>query len=292
MWIELVRGAAYLRTGLPRRILRGRSRSIGWCAGLVGMLVAGAVVAAASAGGDGERPFAGFGEQARPAAGAPAGTPMVPRDDDTVYQLSNYRIERGGATPWPRLALDYQVVHSGKYAGQSLVVRRADGRTQIWLLLGPMSQERGKLEIPLRPGGPRDAGPPRDAECYLTRQDMRYPSHPTFKVSNSAVMGEMKQITRPRAWTEQETRMLAAPPPDYANAYPGVGHDTEWAGKSGGALTSRFVSPGNPLLGIEYRPGRWQREACLAQLVPVFDRNQPVTLRSREVAKAGYAAAG
>jgi hypothetical protein len=240
-----------------------------------------------------ERPFADPGEKVLPADKAPQDAPLRARDSDTYFKLSNPRIERG-PKPWPQLVVDYEKTHLGANNGQSLIVRTPDGRVQQILLIGPFAQKVGKIDIDLHIGGPRDPGPPKDAELYLTRSDMRHPWHPTFKVSNSAVLGTMKDTTFARDWKPDEAAKLAQPPPDYANpnAHPGVGRDTPFAGKNQGGVLSRFVSPGHPLLGVEYHEGEWDKEKCLARLVPIFSEDQPVTIEPRELAKEGYAVGG
>jgi beta-lactamase regulating signal transducer with metallopeptidase domain len=242
----------------------------------------------------GEKPYTDPGEQFLPADKAPQDAPLRARDSDTFFTLSNARIEHG-PRPWPVLVVDYQKTHLGEHAGQALIVRRADGHTETWLLMGPFFDKAGTIRIDLHIRGPFAPGPPKDAELYLTRQEMRYGKWvPTFKVSNSVVLGTMKDSTFARDWTPQEAERLSHPPPDYSNpnAHPTVGRDTAFAGANTGGITSRFVSPDHPLLGIEYRTGEWDKEKCLAQLVPVYGDNQPVSFEPRVIARDGYAVGG
>ncbi len=241
-----------------------------------------------------ERPYADLLEEVVPADKAAADVPLRPRENDSYFKLSNARVERGGK-PWPVLVVDYEFVHEGKYNGQALIVRRKTGEVQTYLLMGGFFQKKGSIKIDLHFGGPRDPGPPTDAELYLTRQELRYGKFvPHFKVSNSATMGTMNQVTRPREWSADEAATLSLPPPDYANpnAHPEAGRDTPFAGSSSGGLTDRFVSPGHSLLGIEFRAGEWENEKCLAQLVPVYAIDQPVIFAPRTIAKDGYAVGG
>jgi hypothetical protein len=101
----------------------------------------------------------------------------------------------------------------------------------------------------------------------------------------------MAHLTRPRNWTREELSRYTQPPPNYANAnaHPGVGKDTEIAGDSSGGLPQRYVEPGGHLLGLEYRTGEWDGEKCLGGLVPIFTREQPVSIRERVIAREGYA---
>lgn len=242
----------------------------------------------------GEKPFSDPGEQILAADKAPQDAPLRARESDTFFTLSNARIEHG-PRPWPVLVVDYQKTHLGEHAGQALIVRRADGHTETWLLMGPFFDKAGTIRIDLHIGGPFAPGPPKDAELYLTRQEMRYGKWvPTFKVSNSVVLGTMKDSIFARDWTPQEAERLSHPPPDYSNpnAHPTVGRDTAFAGANTGGITSRFVSPDHPMLGIEYRTGEWEKEKCLSQLVPVYGDDQPVTFEPRVIARDGYAVGG
>lgn len=240
-----------------------------------------------------ERPLATTGEETSPADKATNDIPLQSRESDTFFKLSNARIERG-TKPWPVLVVDYERVHDGKHGGQTLIIGDPKGHQRQYILIGPFSDRKGEIKIDMHFGGPRDPGAPTDAELYLTRQDLRYPWHPTFKVSDSTLMGTMKEITKARAWSNDETAKLTAGPPDYSNpnAHPRVGSDTTFAGKNSGGVMSRFVNPNHPLLGLEYRTGVWDDEKCLAQLVPVFSEDQPKTIEPRVIAKEGYAVGG
>jgi hypothetical protein len=134
---------------------------------------------------------------------------------------------------------------------------------------------------------------PKDVEVYFTRGDMRYaPNPPTFKVSNSAVIGNMSKRTQPRNWTADEIARLTQPPPNHSspNIHPDVGRNTEFAGDTTGGFPNRYVEPGGLLLGIDYRTGEWDGEPCLGGVVPVFDAKQPpAPVTQRVLARDGYA---
>ena len=240
-----------------------------------------------------ERPLANTGEETSPADKVTKDIPMQPRESDTFFKLSNARVERG-PKPWPVLIVDYERVHDGNHFGQTLVIQDTKGHQRQYILIGPFADRKGEIKIDMHIGGPRDPGTPKDAELYLTRQDLRFAWHPTFKVSDSAVLGTMKETTKARTWTEDETAKLRAGPPDYSNpnAHPNVGSDTPFAGRDSGGVTSRFVSPNHPLLGVEYRTSAWDNEKCLAQLVPVYSEDQPKSIEPRVIAKDGYAVGG
>jgi hypothetical protein len=189
-------------------------------------------------------------------------------------------------------------VHEGKFGGQTLVVRGENGHDRRYLLIGPFSDRAGKIEINLGIAPPGSDGPPKNAELYLTRQEVRYPGDfkPTFKVSNSVVMGTAKlPLTLSRDWTAEETAKLRQPPPEgpKPNAHPEVGEDAAWAGDTTGGASFRYAEADKPLLGVEYWAGEWDKEPCLARLISVYDAKQPKEGAAQRVsAKPGYAVGG
>jgi len=233
------------------------------------------------------------GEAVAPADPSLPNTLLRVRAADTFYKLSNPRLgtNRFGR---PELSVDYEIVKVGKYHGLTLIVHGDDGRREQWLLIGP-TDSHGTLHISHTFGGPGRAFP-TNFEVYLIRGDARYGANaPTFKVSNSATVGMMTRLTRPRDWTPEEIARLSKPPPNYtnANAHPDVGQDTPFAGDSTGGSLTRYVEPPGLLLGLEYRLGEWDGEKCIGGLVPVFSRDQPANpALQRVLAKEGYAVGG
>jgi hypothetical protein len=233
------------------------------------------------------------GEQVYPAANAPPGSPLRARKGDTFFLLSNARLEPIGRKPFPVLSVDYEKVTEGPYNGVSLVVQHASGRQQSYILIRPFFQRRGTIEIDLGIAPPGAPGPPKNAELYLTRGEHRYGGgfFPTFKVSTSAVIGVVPEITLAREWTAEEIVKLRQPPPEgpKANVNPSVGEDTDYAGDVNGGVF-RYAEPGKPLLGVEYWNGEWEKEPCLARLIPVYEAKQPVEgAAQRVMARPGYA---
>ncbi|MFO0930088.1 MAG: hypothetical protein U0736_24200 [Gemmataceae bacterium] len=220
--------------------------------------------------------------------------PLRARKDDTFLKLSNARFNPVGRQPFPSISVDYEVAHQGKHNGVALVVRPAEGGERTYLLLGPM-QQSGTLHINLGIPIPGEAHP-QNAELYLTRQEHRYPNNyrPTFKVSNSAVMGTTSRpLTLARNWTADEAAKLQVPPKNAAtpNSNSNAGEDTAFVGDSGGG-SFRYAEPGKPVLGVEYFNGEWDKEPCLANLVPVYDPEAPSEGRQRLMARPGYAVGG
>jgi hypothetical protein len=228
------------------------------------------------------------GEQVEAADPHKPGTVLRARKEDTFYQLSNPRIGRPSFGPGQALLIDYQVIHKGKFDGGSVVLHSGDGsRNSVGLGLG--QQERGTIELKMFGFGSF----PKNVELYMTRGDHRW-GHlsPTFKVSNSVVMGQMAASTKPRNWTQEEIDRYTKDPPAYlaANLHPGVGQDTAFVGDVKGGGNNRYVEPKGHLLGVDYRLWEWDKEKCFGGLNPVFTRDQPVAVGSqRVVAKDGYA---
>lgn len=235
------------------------------------------------------------GEPVLAADRAPQDAPLRARKGDTFFRLSNPRIvtNRPGL---PALAVDYERIRDGEFGGSTLVIRSADGNTRNILLLGPMWNKADTIEIEQHFPSFNRPSFPENMELYLVRSDRRYgPTNtPQFKVSTSAVRGSMPSQALARNWTAEEAARLRQPPPNYAsaNAHPNSGHDTPFAGDTTGGGLFRFVDPERPLLGVESRMGAWDNEPSVGQLVPVFARDQPVTIQPRVIAPEGYAVGG
>jgi len=233
------------------------------------------------------------GEEVAAADPSLPGTMLRGRADDTFYAISNARLgqDRFGR---PTIMIDYEVKKNGTHNGIGVVLHGDDGTERTVLILGAM-QGHGTLPIEIPFTGPGQRPFPKNIELFFTRNDPRYGQNaPTFKVSNSTVIGTMQKLTRPRNWTKEEQARLSQPPPNYANAnvHTGVGTDTEVAGDATGGLPQRYVEPGGHLLGLEWRGGEWDGEKCFGGLVPVFKRDQPATIPARVIAKDGYAVGG
>ena len=191
--------------------------------------------------------------------------------------------------------IDYEIVRRGKHTGSTLVVHSGDGRRQsVHLMFFGPQQDRGTFELKTF-GGPF-GGFPKNAELYMTNSDHRYGVHsPTFKVSNSVVLGNMPTQTRARNWTGLEIARYTKDPPNHtaANVHPNVGKDTEFVGDTKSGVGMRYVEPGGNLLGLEYRLLEWEKEQRVAGLTAVFKRDQEATPGlTRVMAKDGYAVGG
>jgi hypothetical protein len=233
-------------------------------------------------------------ETAIAAASAPPFSVMRPRKDDSTFRLSNARFVPIGEKPNPLLRVDYEWVNGGKHNGQSLVVHRADGRTQTFHLLYPLTESRGTIEINLGIAPPGQTHP-KDAELYLTRNDSRWGPHsPTFKVSNSTFMGTFDEAKRTpvRGWTKEEFERLSQPPPAYATPNTTDGTDTKFAGDTTGGGSFRYVDPNGHVIGVHYTLGSWDGVACIANASPIFSADQPTIAGTRVMAKSGYAVGG
>lgn len=234
------------------------------------------------------------GEEVLPADKALASIPLRARKGDTFFKLTNAKLEPIGRNPFPVLSVEYEKLTEGPYNGVSLIVQRADGRSETYLLVRPFAERKGKIEIGLGIAPPGQAGPPKNAELYLTRSEHRYGGdfRPTFKVSTSAMIGEVKEKTLPRAWKPDEITRLRVPPPEgpKPNANPSVGEDTRFAGDTTGGGMFRYAEVRKPVIGVEYWAGAWDKEPCLARLIPVYATEQPVEgAAQRVMAKPGYA---
>lgn len=263
-------------------------------AGATGPAVAATPTAAAAADASALYSAQTGGEQFAPESSPPS-TPLRARKADTFFRLSNPRFEPVGKQPFPYLAVDYERVSEGSYNGQALIVRDARGHDQTVLLAGPFDRA-GVIEINVGFGAP-GTSPPKDAEFYMTRQERRYGGEflPTFKVSNSVVMGTTKfPVTLARNWTTAEVEKLRQPPPEgpKPNAHPDVGEDTKFVGDENGG-SFRYAEAGKPVIGVEFWAGAWDNEPCLARLIPVHESKQPTEPATKRImAKSGYAVGG
>jgi len=230
------------------------------------------------------------------ATAAPADAPLRPRKDDSLFELSSPRVGTG-TFGRPQLSVFYNRTKTGQHNGMVLVIRTPDGEEETVNLLNVWNDDRGEIEVEDSFPTPfNNSGFPPNMELYLARYESRYgpAMQRTFKVSNSVVVGTMPQLTLARNWTAEEADTFRKPFPNYISAdlYPNIGRNTEFAGDTTGGFPRRHLDPEKHLLGVEYRLGAWDNEPCLAQLVCVFDRDQPTTLPDRLMAKEGYAVGG
>jgi predicted Zn finger-like uncharacterized protein len=224
------------------------------------------------------------------------------RADETFYRLVNARVGSpttpfGAPRPGQALLVDYEVVRHGKHRGSTLIIHGGDGRrSQVHLLgFGLGGRDRGTVEVTTF--GPFGSFP-KNAEIYLTRHDGRWGKHsPTFKVSNSVIMGAMGVTTKARNWTKEEIDRYTKDPPNHlaVNVHPNVGKDTDFVGEVKGGVLMRYVEPKGHLLGLEVRLGEWEKEKCIGGgLTAIFSRDQAPNWpqAQRLIAKDGYAVAG
>jgi hypothetical protein len=231
------------------------------------------------------------GEEVAPADAHAVGTLLRARKEDTFYRLSNPRLGRPKFGPGQALLVDYEMTRRGKFTGGSLYIHGADGRKTQVLLSFFGNQERNTIEVTTI-GGPFAARFPENCELYMTRSDSRW-GHlsPTFKVSNSVIMGAVPNLTKARNWTQEEIDRYTKDPPNYLayNQHAGVGQDTPFVGDKG-MSTHRYVEPNGHLLGLDYDTFNWQNEQSIRRLAPVFTRDQPLLVGAqRVIAKDGYA---
>jgi hypothetical protein len=247
--------------------------------------------------------YAPFSETVLPADGH-ASAPLRPRATDPVYTISNPRIDRAGPTPFPRLVLDYERTRDGAMPtnGLGLVVRPA-GKPDQTVGIGFLNDRAGTIEVGFQMGFPFASDLPalENCEYYLTLNEQAYGAgfRPTFKVSNSAVVGQVKGgPTRARAWTAEEAGTLRKPAPKWpVPNVGGIGRDTPLAGDTSGSAPSfRYAESGRPLIGLEWNSWDWEGVKCLAHLFPIYDRDMPLNGVmpgvKQEVAKPGYAIGG
>lgn len=232
------------------------------------------------------------GEQTVPASQAPADAPLRARREDTFFKLSSATMETGRFGR-PMLSVFYEITHKGEYGGVNMIIRTPDGEKETVMLIGPFWDNKGEIEIEDSFPTPfSDSSFPKNFEVYLVRSERRYGPdwRREFKVSNSVTIGAVPSLTVARNWTPDEAAKYREPFPDYTNpnSHMDVGTLTEYVGNAGGGGEQRYVSPEKQLLGVEYRPGEWDGEKCIGQLVCVFDRDQPTTLPERVIANEGY----
>jgi hypothetical protein len=236
------------------------------------------------------------GEQTIPASNAPAEAPLRARKGDTFFKLSSASMETGRFGR-PTLSVFYEITHQGEYGGANLIIRTPDGEKETVMLMGPFWDSKGEIEIEdAFPTPFSDSSFAKNFEVYLVRSEHRYGPQwrREFKISNSVTIGAVPNLTFARNWTPDEAATYRQPFPDYANpnAHMDVGTMSQYAGDTEGGGEQRYVSPNKLLLGVEYRTGEWDGEKCIAQLVCIFDRDQPTTIPDRVIANEGYAVGG
>jgi hypothetical protein len=240
------------------------------------------------------------GEKVAPASDArKPNMVMRARGEDTFYKLSNPRVGEtsGRGAKRPALLVDYEVVGQGKLDDATTLVLHADDGSRANIALRSLKgRDQGTIElVGVKWFGniaiQKNVQFPTNVEMYITRGDDRYDPPSSVMVSNSVVMGKMKGTTHPRDWTAKEIALYTKPPPNYKvpNAHNDVGEDLPVLENVG----RRYVEPEGRLLGVDFRPGEWEKEKCVGVLVPVFAADQPPTpVTTRQVAKKGYAVAG
>ncbi|MBN9519971.1 hypothetical protein J0H58_15825 [bacterium] len=247
------------------------------------------------------------GEATLPPDEAPPSAPLRARKADTFFTLSKPRIApvKNMFPPPPPgggqvLAVDYVRTTERALSGNLSVVIRTAGGKDHTVNLKALGDRAGTIELQVANRGPWSGALPKDAELYLVRSEGRYGKafSPTFKVSNSVVMGKTDfPVTRARDWTADEAKALAVPPVEApkANANPSAGEDTPVAGAVN-AFKQRFAEPGKPLLGFDSYDWFWPveggKEECLSPVVPIYDRAYPDMGQRRTLAKQGYAVGG
>jgi hypothetical protein len=79
--------------------------------------------------------------------------------------------------------------------------------------------------------------------------------------------------------------------PDSKTPSNAVREDTALVGPKG-PIMKRRIDGDRGMIGLEYRLGEWAGEKCIADLVPIHDRDKDGNSPMREIAKDGYAVAG
>jgi len=239
------------------------------------------------------------GEKVLPANKAPSDAPLRPIKGTPLYKLTDLRV--GGT----QLTVHYERVAGEEGGtGPTLVLRTPDG-SEIATIggFGPFQGKKksGDYVVNVR----RRGGLPKNLEVYLVHRDRRWEGEgftPRFKVSNSAVAGEMGRPPQfAREWTAEEAAKLKNPPPaaPAVNAHKNVGEDTDFVGHTMGRLPpQRYADPDRrPVLGVLYRvgenePDRGMKVKCLIHLTPAYDARQARYGQEALFAKAGYAVGG
>ena len=238
------------------------------------------------------------------AADAPKEAPLRPLKEFATYKLSNPRIEVPEPGKGPVLKLHYELVVPGKNPDPLpvLAARLADGRQAYVGTYGYLSGKAGDITFTHnlnRIGGEKA----KDVEFFLVFTDNRWEDEgfkPTFKYSNSAVMGNLdRPLMNAREWTPEETQKLNDPPPlcPVSGANLNVGKDTKWIGVVEGMPipTARYADPKKrPVIGFYYNLGTFEPEkgkkaGCIADIVPSYDMRQRSGGLKKEMAKDGYA---
>jgi hypothetical protein len=240
------------------------------------------------------------------AAEAPNEAPLRPLKECATFKLSNLRLEVPAPGQQALLKVHYELVKAGDFPNPSLVIRTADGKQRFVLArLGtrarnPLQDKAGDLAFGL--AFARVGENTKELEAYLVARDRRWEDEdfrPTFKISNSVVMGDLgRDLQYAREWTEVETKKLNDPPPQgpEPNANRTVGKETKHVGLVE-QLTpaARFVDAKKRLVvGFHYglgtfEPEKGKKTGCISQLVPSFHERQTSYGLKREMAKEGYA---
>ncbi|WP_020474186.1 hypothetical protein [Zavarzinella formosa] len=243
-------------------------------------------------------------EKVLDAAEAPAEAPLKPLKELAKFKLSNVRLEVPAPGQQALLKVRYELTSAGDLPNPVLVLRTADGKQRF---IGARLMGRDVLkdksgDITLGLGYARIGENTKELEAYLTFSDRRWEDEefrPTFKVSNSAVMGDLgRDLQYARDWTAEETKKLNDPPPTgpALNANGSVGKDTKFVGLVEKTTPSlRFAAPKKtPVVGFHYTLGTFEpvkglKAGCIVHLNPSFDQRQPSYGQKREMAKPGYA---
>lgn len=234
------------------------------------------------------------GERVVPANSKVPSTVMRARRDDTIYRISNPRIDEKRRA----LLFDFEVVSRGEFNGGSLVMRSEDGGRADVTLESIAGQDSGTIQLV----GVKQFGSlkirtkttfPEDVEMYVIRIDDRYEPPLKCMVSNPVTMGKAKTTSIARDWTPQEIARYTRPPLAYknANANADIGIDVPSLAGAGGK-EMRYVDPDGPLLGLDYHVGDWDNRKTLWRLAPVYSADQPKQHSGRSLARKGYAVAG
>jgi hypothetical protein len=246
------------------------------------------------------------GEKILDAAGAPREAPLRPLKGLAKFKLSNLRFEAPAPGQQALLKVHYELEKSGDFPWPALVIRTADGQQRFVAArlgtraLNPLQDKAGDLAFGL--GHARVGENTKNLEAYLVASDKRWEDEnfrPTFKISNSVVMGELgRPLQYAREWTPEETKKLNDPPPPgpEAGANRTLGKDTKYIGLVE-QLTpeARYADPKKrPVVGFHYSLGTFEPEkgkkaGCVSQLAPSYHERQPSYGLKREMAKEGYA---
>ena len=243
-----------------------------------------------------EAPAVAYGDQGgepiAPAVAAPL-TELRARRDDSFYHLSNLRVTPLGNNPRGKLQIDFRIVSRGKNRATHIVFHAPSARPEVVAIGTVLEKDRGSFWVTRDPNRP--SGFAEDLECFLVRAESSFGDPvPNFLVSNSVRIGDPGPPTRPRDWTPEEIARLTKETPAglRENAFPDVGVDSELVGSPRNGEPLRFVDAKGHLLGLEYRTGNWNGEACLSALRPVFRLDQPTLHPMSTVAREGYAVSG